>query len=67
MQDNLKPCLTFYPTYDWELAFHIYIEREFLGANTDLYRTGLRGPCVLICEKCPTQRWRPQGKIRSFC
>ena len=25
---GLKPCLTFYPTYDWELAFHIYIERE---------------------------------------
>ena len=24
---GLKPCLTFYPTYDWELAFHIYIER----------------------------------------
>ena len=23
-----KPCLTFSPTYDWELAFHIYIERE---------------------------------------
>ena len=20
---GLKPCLTFYPTYDWELAFHI--------------------------------------------
>ena len=26
---GLKPCLTFYRTYDWELAFHIYIEREF--------------------------------------
>ena len=25
---SLKPCLTFYPTYDWKLAFHIYIERE---------------------------------------
>ena len=25
---SLKSCLTFYPTYDWELAFHIYIERE---------------------------------------
>ena len=23
---GLKPCLTFYPTYDWELAFHIYRE-----------------------------------------
>ena len=35
--------------------------------STDLYRTGLRGPCVLICKKCPTQRWRQHGKIRSFC
>ena len=25
---GLKPCLTFYPNYDWELAFHIYIYRE---------------------------------------
>ena len=25
---GLKPCLTFYPTYDWELAFHIYIYRD---------------------------------------
>ena len=26
-----KPCLTFYPTDDWELAFHLYI--EFTGIN----------------------------------
>ena len=25
---GLKPCLTVYTTYDWELAFHIYIDRE---------------------------------------
>ena len=31
---GLEPCLTFYPTYDWELAFHIYIEREFTGHIT---------------------------------
>ena len=24
----MTPCLTFYPTYDWELAFHIQRERE---------------------------------------
>ena len=29
--EGLKPCLTFYPTYDWELAFHIYIYIEFTG------------------------------------
>ena len=25
---SLESCLTFYPTYDWELAFHKYRERE---------------------------------------
>ena len=31
--EGLKPCLTFYPTYDWELAFHIYIYRVHWGTN----------------------------------
>ena len=35
---GLKPCFTFYPTYDWELAFHIYRERvhwfQSLGIGT---------------------------------
>ena len=45
---GLKPCLTFYPTYDWELAFHIYIyrerEREFTGdcIVSDLTRFGIK-------------------------
>ena len=34
LQTGLKPCLTFYPTYDWELAFHIYREREFTAPTS---------------------------------
>ena len=35
---GLKPCLTFYPTNDWELAFHIYIEKEFTAPNKPHYK-----------------------------
>ena len=48
----------------WPFMFmNVYV--FFTDLYRTLYRTGLRGPCVLICEKCPTQRWRQHGKIRS--
>ena len=46
---GLKPCLTFYPTYDCELAFHIY--REFTVLATLLRQADI---CLRLLDPLET-------------
>ena len=53
MQADLKPCLTFYPTYDWELAFHIYI---YIYVYVYIYRERERKRVHCVCVATVLQR-----------
>ena len=66
---GLEPCLTFYPTYDWELAFHIYIyrerEREFTGKSKE-GNLGIKGGRDSILMDIPRGNFGSNSRVRNI-